>query len=74
MLLVSPKLIDLDWGGLFVFTCSNSCAQSSEECLVVQYEADAVKDNELKALKKRNKNKKRKAKSNQKKKEQSLEK
>lgn len=43
-----------------VFTCSNSCVNSMEECVVVQYEVDAVKDEEVNALRKRQKNKKRK--------------
>lgn len=43
-----------------VFTCSNSCVNSTEECVVVQYEVDAVKDEEVNALRKRQKNKKRK--------------
>jgi hypothetical protein len=52
--------VRLDWGGLFVFACSNSCAESAEECVVVQYEVDAIKDEEVHALRKRQKNKKRK--------------
>lgn len=43
-----------------VFTCGNSCRESEEECVVVQYEVDAVKDEEVQALRKRQKNKKRK--------------
>lgn len=57
----------LDWGSLIVFTCSKSCQESIEECVVVQYEADAVKDSEVSALKKKQKNRKRKDKSKQKK-------
>jgi hypothetical protein len=69
MLMVSPKLVGNDWGSLLIFTCSKSCPESTEECLVVQYETDAIQDTEVSALKKRNKNKKRKEKSLQKKKE-----
>lgn len=43
-----------------VFTCSNSCLESVDECVVVQYELDAIKESEISALKKRQKNKKRK--------------
>lgn len=44
LLLLNQKLLRLDWGSLMVFTCSNSCQQSDEECVVVQYEIDAIKD------------------------------
>jgi hypothetical protein len=60
LLSLNQKLLRLDWGSLFVFTCSNSCPESCEECVVVQYEVDAVKDEEVSALRKRQKNKKRK--------------
>ena len=67
MLSVSPRLVGLDWGTLLIFTCSKSCPGSTEECLVVQYETDAIQDSEVSALKKRHKNKKRKEKSKSKK-------
>lgn len=35
-------LLGMDWGSIFVYTCSASCAKSSEEEVVVQYEIDAV--------------------------------
>jgi hypothetical protein len=57
---INEKLIRLDWGSLMVFTCSNSCLESVDECVVVQYELDAIKESEISALKKRQKNKKRK--------------
>ena len=73
MLLLSPKLVNMDWGSLFVFTCSNSCPKSLEQCVVIQYETDAIKEQEIGALKKRQKNRKRKEK-NREKKEKSLQK
>ncbi len=59
MLLLSPRLVSQDWGALLIFTCSNSCKESIEECVIVQYEADAIQDSEESVLKKRQKNKKR---------------
>lgn len=59
MLLLSPRLVSQDWGALLIFTCSKSCKESLEECVIVQYEADAIQDSEVSVLKKRQKNKKR---------------
>lgn len=39
-----PKLLNMDWGSLLVYTCTESCLASLEECVVVQYEADAILD------------------------------
>ncbi len=43
-----------------MFTCSNSCSKSDDECTVVQYEVDAVKEEEIKALNKKQKNREKK--------------
>jgi hypothetical protein len=40
---INSKLIRLDWGSFMVFTCSSSCLDSIDECVVVQYELDAIK-------------------------------
>jgi hypothetical protein len=62
ILSMAPKLLNMDWGSLLVYTCAESCLASLEECVVVQYEADAIRDTEVAALRKRQKNKKRKEK------------
>jgi hypothetical protein len=37
-------LLLMDWGSLLVYTCVASCDESTEECVVVQYETDAIGD------------------------------
>lgn len=50
----------MDWGSIMVYTCGGSCKESGEECVVVQYETDAIRDEDVRKLKKRNKNRRKK--------------
>jgi hypothetical protein len=54
------RLLFMDWGSLLIYTCVASCNESTEECIVAQYETDAINDEEVKKLKQLNKNKKKK--------------
>lgn len=45
-----------------VFTCQNSCLESGEECVIVQYEKDTIQNKDINLLKKKKKNKNRKKK------------
>jgi hypothetical protein len=56
----NSRLLLMDFGSLLVFTCVGSCDGSTEECIVAQYEIDAITDEEIKKLEKQNKNKKKK--------------
>jgi hypothetical protein len=50
----------MDWGSIMIYTCVASCHLSQEECVVVQYEIDAIADEDIKKLKKTKKNRKKK--------------
>lgn len=50
----------MDWGSIMVYTCLSSCSESEEECVVVQYEIDAIGYEDIKKLNKHKKNKKKK--------------
>ena len=54
------KLLLLDWGSMMIYTCVGSCKEGSEECVVAQYELEAIKEEEIRKLKKKKKNKKKK--------------
>jgi len=56
----NSKLLLMDWGSIMIYTCVASCSQSNEECVVVQYEIDAINDEDIKKLKKVKKNRKKK--------------
>jgi hypothetical protein len=36
------QLLLMDWGSILVYTCVASCDQGTEECIVVQYETEAI--------------------------------
>jgi hypothetical protein len=57
-----PRLLLMDWGSAMVFTCVASCDRGSEEYIEVQYEVDAVSDEDLQKLKRSQKNKQKKQK------------
>lgn len=42
VLLFHKSLAILDWGSIFVYACAASCQESEEECVVLQYEFDAI--------------------------------
>ena len=56
----NSKLLQMDWGSIMVYTCLSSCLESEEECVVVQYEIDAIGYEDIKKLNKHKKNKKKK--------------
>jgi hypothetical protein len=57
-----PQLLYMDWGSVLLFTCVASCDRGTEECVEVQFEVDAVTEDDLRKLKRSQKNKKKKQK------------
>ena len=55
----NSRLFLMDWGSLMLYTCGSSCNESKSEEVFLQYEEEAIKEDEIKKLKKKRKNKKK---------------
>ena len=58
-MLFNKSLALLDWGSIFIYACTASCQESEEENVVLQYEFDAVSEEEIAKLKKTKKTRKK---------------